>query len=87
MRLKKKILKFSKTISLLKATPQSTLNMSFYSYKDFIEEGDLVLAFISRGATKPINVTKGQVLNTRYGHFEHDKMIQNRWLKKIFLLQ
>ncbi|KAG7663963.1 TRM61 [[Candida] subhashii] len=53
--------------------------MSFYSYKDFIEEGDLVLAFISRGATKPINVTKGQVLNTRYGHFEHDKMIGMRY--------
>ncbi|EGW33820.1 adenine-N(1)--methyltransferase catalytic subunit TRM61 [Spathaspora passalidarum NRRL Y-27907] len=49
--------------------------MSFYAYKDIIEAGDLVLAFISRGATKPITVTPGEVLNTRYGQFEHDLMI------------
>lgn len=49
--------------------------MSFYEYKDDIEEGDLVLAFISRGNIKPINVKKGDQLNTRYGNFEHDKMI------------
>ncbi|KAJ9096970.1 tRNA (adenine-N(1)-)-methyltransferase catalytic subunit trm61 [Naganishia cerealis] len=49
--------------------------MSFYAYKDVIEEGDLVLAFISRGNIKPINVTKGQTLNTRYGQYDHDRMI------------
>ncbi|EGV66124.1 tRNA (adenine-N(1)-)-methyltransferase catalytic subunit trm61 [Yamadazyma tenuis] len=49
--------------------------MSFFSYKDVIEEGDLVLAFISRTDTKPITVTKGQILNTRFGHFKHEDMV------------
>lgn len=49
--------------------------MSFYEYKDLISEGDLVLAFISRGNVKPVTVTKGAQLNTRYGNFEHDKML------------
>lgn len=49
--------------------------MSFFRYKDVIEEGDLVLAFISRNTIKPIRVKAGDKLNTRYGHFEHDKMI------------
>lgn len=49
--------------------------MSFYRYKDTIEEGDLVLAFVSRTQIKPFTVTKGEWLNTRYGNFEHDKMV------------
>lgn len=49
--------------------------MSFYHYKDIIEEGDLVLAFVSRSQIKPFTVSKGEWLNTRYGNFEHDKMI------------
>lgn len=49
--------------------------MSFYQYKDFIEEGDLVLAFVSRGLIKPITVKKGEVLNTRFGNFDHDRMV------------
>lgn len=50
-------------------------NMSFFQYKDLIEEGDLVLAFVSRGLIKPFTVTKGELLNTRFGNFEHDKMV------------
>ena len=34
-----------------------------------------MLAYISRSTIKPINVKKGEIFNTRYGHFEHDKMI------------
>ncbi|WPK23007.1 hypothetical protein PUMCH_000230 [Australozyma saopauloensis] len=49
--------------------------MSFYKYKDFIEEGDLVLAFISRGLIKPFTVKSGEFLNTRFGSFEHALMI------------
>lgn len=49
--------------------------MSFYECKDTISEGDLVLAFVSRGLIKPFYVTKGESLNTRYGNFEHDRMI------------
>ncbi|EER30557.1 protein GCD14 [Candida tropicalis MYA-3404] len=50
-------------------------NMSFFEYKDTIEEGDLVLAYVTRALIKPIFVKKGEIFNTRYGHFEHDKMI------------
>lgn len=53
--------------------------MPFLEYKDIIEEGDFVLAFISRNDIKPITVVKGESLNTRYGHFEHDKMIGLRY--------
>ncbi|RKP29665.1 translational repressor of GCN4 [Metschnikowia bicuspidata] len=53
--------------------------MSFYAYKDIIEEGDLVLAFVSRGVIKPITVTCGEVLNTRYGSFDHSLMIGMRY--------
>lgn len=49
--------------------------MTFYECKDIIEEGDLVLAFVSRGLIKPFYVTKGEFLNTRFGNFEHDRMI------------
>ncbi|EMG45389.1 TRM61 tRNA [Candida maltosa Xu316] len=49
--------------------------MSFYEYKDTIAEGDLVLAYVTRALIKPIYVKKGEIFNTRYGHFEHDKMI------------
>lgn len=49
--------------------------MSFYNYKDTIENGDLVLAFIGRNQIKPLRVDKGEVLNTRYGHFKHEDMI------------
>ena len=53
----------------------STAAMSFFEYKDIIEEGDLVLVFLGRSNIKPITVTKGSQLNTRYGNFEHDRMI------------
>lgn len=49
--------------------------MSFYTYKDHIEEGDLVLVFMSRGLIKPLTVKRGECLNTRFGNFEHDRMI------------
>lgn len=49
--------------------------MSFYEYQDTILEGSLVLAFMSRGMVKPINIKSGEFLNTRYGNFAHEKMI------------
>ena len=33
-----------------------------FQYKNYIEEGDLVLAYISRSTIKPINVKKGEIL-------------------------
>lgn len=53
--------------------------MSFYSYKDTIAEGDLVLAFVSRGLVKPLTVSKGECLNTRFGSFKHDDMIGQKY--------
>ncbi|CAN3363949.1 tRNA (adenine(58)-N(1))-methyltransferase catalytic subunit TRM61 [Diutina catenulata] len=44
-----------------------------------IQEGDFVLVFISRGSIKPINVTKGESVNSRYGNFVHDDMIGRAW--------
>lgn len=49
--------------------------MSFNEYKDTISEGDITLAWMTRTSTKPLVVTKNETLNTRYGHFPHDKMV------------
>ncbi|GME92780.1 unnamed protein product [Ambrosiozyma monospora] len=49
--------------------------MSFLEHKTIIKEGDLVLAFIGRDNLKPIYVTPGQAVNTRYGTFAHESMI------------
>lgn len=49
--------------------------MSFTEYKDEIEEGDVVLAWMTRTSTKPLVVTKDDMFNTRYGHFHHNKML------------
>ncbi|GMM36009.1 tRNA 1-methyladenosine methyltransferase subunit [Saccharomycopsis crataegensis] len=57
--------------------------MSFKNYKDFIEEGDLVFAWISRGMIKPIHVDSTQCLNTRYGTFNHSSMVGQRYGSQI----
>ncbi len=49
--------------------------MTFVGYKEIIEEGDLILAFIGRDAIKPIRVHSSETLNTRYGVFPHTLMI------------
>lgn len=49
--------------------------MAFNEYKDVIEEGDLVLAWMTRSSTKPLIVAKDDMINTRYGHFHHNKMV------------
>lgn len=49
--------------------------MSFTSFKTKIEEGDFVMAYLSRTHIKPIIVKKGEKLNTRFGTFPHDSMI------------
>ncbi|ANZ73406.1 BA75_00471T0 [Komagataella pastoris] len=57
--------------------------MSFLHYKDIIEEGDLVMAFISRNDIKPVIAKSGATLNTRYGVFPHDLMIGARYGEQI----
>ena len=47
----------------------------FSAYKDTIEDGDLVLGWMTRTAIKPIVVEKKEGLfNTRYGAFPHRNM-------------
>lgn len=49
--------------------------MPFIDRKKYIEEGDLVLVYVSRTIIKPIYVKKGESFNTRFGSFPHDSMI------------
>lgn len=49
--------------------------MAFLSTKKTIEAGDLVLVYITRNLIKPLYVTPGEALNTRFGSFPHDTMI------------
>lgn len=49
--------------------------MAFLNTKKVIEEGDLVLIYITRTQIRPIYVTKDEELNTRFGSFPHNSMI------------
>lgn len=49
--------------------------MPFLNRKKYIEEGDLVLVYVSRTIIKPIYVKSGESFNTRFGSFPHDSMI------------
>lgn len=49
--------------------------MPFTDRKKYIEEGDLVLVYVSRTIIKPIYVKSGERFNTRFGSFPHDSMI------------
>jgi tRNA (adenine57-N1/adenine58-N1)-methyltransferase len=49
--------------------------MPFTNRKKYIEEGDLVLIYISRTIIKPLYVKSGESFNTRFGSFPHDSMI------------
>lgn len=47
----------------------------FSEYKDIIQEGDLVLIWISRDNIKPIRMVSTETFYTRYGSFPHSDMI------------
>lgn len=49
--------------------------MSYAEYKPLLEEGDNVVLYMGPRALKPITVTKGEVINNKYGHFRHDDMV------------
>ncbi|CDR42295.1 CYFA0S09e00386g1_1 [Cyberlindnera fabianii] len=57
--------------------------MPFVGYKETIEEGDFVLAFLGREAIKPIKITRGQALNTRFGMFPHEQMIGKKYGSQV----
>ncbi|PRT55194.1 tRNA (adenine(58)-N(1))-methyltransferase catalytic subunit TRM61 [Wickerhamiella sorbophila] len=49
--------------------------MSFVEDKQKIEEGDHVLAWMTRSDVRPIKVQSGELLNNRYGPFKHEDMV------------
>ncbi|VVT45987.1 uncharacterized protein SAPINGB_P000990 [Magnusiomyces paraingens] len=49
--------------------------MSFFSHNEYIQEGDLVLAWMNRSNIRPLTVTRGETLHTQYGSFPHDTLI------------
>lgn len=53
--------------------------MGFLKYKDIIEDGDLVIVYLSRTSYQPITVKAGDTLNTRFGSFPHDTMIGKKY--------
>lgn len=57
----------------------SGLSMSFTGYEEVIQEGSLVLAWLTRTNIKPIRVTKDELLNTRYGCFRHNDMVGKKY--------
>ncbi|CAK9437550.1 uncharacterized protein LODBEIA_P19280 [Lodderomyces beijingensis] len=57
--------------------------MSFTQFKTHIEEGDLVLAFINRTTIKPVYIKKGEILQSKYGHYPHDSMIGMRYGSQV----
>ncbi|KAH3687880.1 hypothetical protein WICPIJ_001133 [Wickerhamomyces pijperi] len=57
--------------------------MSFLGYKDIIEEGDLILAYLNRDTMKPIVINATETLNTRFGSFSHLSMIGKKYGTQI----
>lgn len=55
----------------------------FSEYKDLVQEGDIVLAWIGRDNLKPVTIKSGEVFNTRYGAFPHDDMIGKQFGAQI----
>lgn len=53
--------------------------MSFTRRKTFVEEGDLLLAWVRRDDIRPVKVTKGEVLQTRYGGFKHESFVGRKY--------
>ncbi|GMM51922.1 tRNA 1-methyladenosine methyltransferase subunit [Starmerella bacillaris] len=47
----------------------------FLNSKRIIEEGDLVLIWISRTVIRPVYLKKDEALQTKFGHFLHNDMI------------
>ncbi|KAH3675570.1 hypothetical protein WICMUC_002659 [Wickerhamomyces mucosus] len=57
--------------------------MSFLGYKEYIEEGDLVLAYLGRESMKPIIINSKETLNTRFGAFAHSDIVGKKYGSQI----
>lgn len=63
------------TKALHSASTDLASKSTFQSYKDIVQENDLVLIWISRDHIKPVVMKHGENFNTRYGTFPHTSII------------
>ncbi|RCI06654.1 tRNA (adenine-N(1)-)-methyltransferase catalytic subunit trm61 [Rhizopus stolonifer] len=57
--------------------------MSFSGWKKYIEEGDIVIVYMTRDNMLPIHVKKGDAFNNRFGSYKHDEMIGKEFGSKM----
>ncbi|RHZ77581.1 hypothetical protein Glove_174g134 [Diversispora epigaea] len=57
--------------------------MSFLQYKTHIEEGDLVIAYITRENMMPLIVNPTMTYNNKFGTFKHSDMVGKEYGSKI----
>ncbi|KAF1800571.1 tRNA methyltransferase complex GCD14 subunit-domain-containing protein [Mucor lusitanicus] len=57
--------------------------MSFSGWKKYIEEGDLVIVYMTRENMTPIFMKKGTVFQNRFGVYKHDDIIGKEYGSKL----
>ncbi|KAG9296195.1 hypothetical protein G9A89_014787 [Geosiphon pyriformis] len=57
--------------------------MNFRSYKKLVEEGDLVIAYLSRENLTPLIVDPNATYNNKFGTFRHKEMIGKEYGTKL----
>ncbi|KAJ9120721.1 hypothetical protein QFC22_002652 [Naganishia vaughanmartiniae] len=55
----------------------------FFHSKVHIEEGDIVIVFMTRESLQAITVTKGQMYHNKWGKYSHDDMIGRKYGSKM----
>ncbi|KAF7727861.1 tRNA (adenine(58)-N(1))-methyltransferase catalytic subunit trmt61a [Apophysomyces ossiformis] len=60
--------------------------MSFKGWKKYIEEGDLVIIYLTRESMCPIFVKKDEEVHNRFGVFKHNDMIGKEFGSKILYI-
>jgi len=53
--------------------------MSFNRYKTYVEEGDKAFVYLGPKNIYPIQITSGQVFQTKYGALRHDQIIGKQY--------
>lgn len=56
--------------------------MSFINYKDHVEDGDTIIAFM--GKMIPVHVSKQDILQTKHGAFPHSSLIGKQFGTKVY---
>ncbi|KAJ9112351.1 hypothetical protein QFC19_000771 [Naganishia cerealis] len=55
----------------------------FFHSKTHIEEGDIVIVFMTRESLQAITVTRGQMFHNKWGKYSHDDMIGRKYGSKM----